>query len=237
MLYRSRKYYFQKKLINDKKYSLNQSIQLIKNITTVYPESKFNFDQSINITCYLSKTILSKINASKFKLYANLPYTTGKTMSIAVIKPIEAENKILTLAPNIKIYNEIELINNLENKLIDFDILYVPKERSKNFTKYKKILDSKGIILSDVYKTLFESKNFNTLLSELNPFLNKYSMDKGGTIQGIIGKSTFSLNHLHANLSSLLNLIKTHEIVGNFIKKITINSTMSPSIKLDLTQI
>lgn len=232
---RSKQYCAQKKLIGAKTYSLKDSIKLIETIKAQYSKHKFN--QSLEITFSFSKTVLTKINAAKFKIYTNLPCDNGKRLSIAILKPDSVAHSTLNMLENINIYNKNELINMLEHKQINFDILYVPKETLKDLNRYKKTLESKSIFLNEITGTVIENNKFQNFLSDIKPYLSKYSMDKYGTLTGVIGKSSFSSENLFSNLLYMINLIKKHEIIGNFIKNISLSLTMSPSIKLDLTQI
>ncbi len=235
MLARSKKYYFQKKIIGiNNEYNLLNSIKILKNINTNYEDAKYNFDQSIDLTIYFSKSILSKINASKFKIYTSLPYSIGKNISIAIIIPKHIDVSLLNLPSNVSFYKIEEILQKLEKKIIDFDILYASKDNIKSLMKYKKILENKGVMPSETLNTLIETENFENFLNKLNTNTNKYSMDKSGTLNFKIGKISFPIENLHENSLHIINLIKSNEIIGKYIKNLRISSTMSPSIKLSL---
>lgn len=238
MRFKSKKYYFQKKLIGiNKEYSLIHSLELLKHINLDYPTVKYNFDQSIDLTISFSNSILTKINPSKFKIYTTLPYSIGKNISIAILCPTPLIANFLNMPFNIKLYTINELIEKLEKKIIDFDILYTSKEFLKILVKYKKILESKGVMPSETLKTVIEPNNFESFISTLTPHTNKYSMNKSGILNIQVGKISFPIEHIHINTMHIINLIKSDEIIGNYAKNLTISSTMSPSIKLNLSNL
>ena len=64
----------------------------------------------------------------------------------------------------------------------------------------------------------------------------EYRVDKNGIIHAPIGKASYPVEHLHANFAALLNALmkaKPAAAKGKYVKKITITSTMGPSLQVD----
>ena len=64
----------------------------------------------------------------------------------------------------------------------------------------------------------------------------EYRTDSFGIIHGIIGKVSFSEEDLLANLDAFVNQIiriKPATVKGDYIKSISISSTMGPGIKIE----
>jgi large subunit ribosomal protein L1 len=64
----------------------------------------------------------------------------------------------------------------------------------------------------------------------------RYRTDKAGIIHCSIGKVDFEVDALQENLSTLLadlNKLKPSSAKGQFLKKMTVSSTMGPGISID----
>ena len=64
----------------------------------------------------------------------------------------------------------------------------------------------------------------------------EYRTDRYGNVHVSVGKASFDTEGLRANLATLLeeiNRAKPASAKGRYIKKLTVSSTMGPSIKID----
>lgn len=196
--------------VRSRRYKLARS-QVDRTIT--YP-----LDQAIEL---LKRTSISRFDGavtahlnlteSGFAKEVAFPHSTGKTLKVAVA-------------------NE-DLIKKIEQKKIDFDILLATPEIMPKITKVAKILGPMGLMPNP--------KN-NTITQE--PEKRKKELESGKTqIKGeskaplmhvVIGKTSSSDQHLKENLLAL-----TDAIASKNIKKLTLASTMSPGIKVDLASL
>ena len=68
----------------------------------------------------------------------------------------------------------------------------------------------------------------------------EFKMDKTGALAILIGKRSFSMDQLKENAQTALSAVvssKPNGFKGKFIKSIHLSSTMSPSIKIDLSEL
>jgi large subunit ribosomal protein L1 len=66
----------------------------------------------------------------------------------------------------------------------------------------------------------------------------EYRVDKNGIVHAPIGKASFPVAHLHANFAALVSALvkaKPAAAKGKYLRKITITSTMGPSLLMDVT--
>jgi Ribosomal protein L1 len=64
----------------------------------------------------------------------------------------------------------------------------------------------------------------------------EYRVEKAGIIHAPIGKASFTEEQLHANFATLLSALvkaKPAAAKGRYLKKISVTSTMGPSIEMD----
>ena len=65
----------------------------------------------------------------------------------------------------------------------------------------------------------------------------EYRVDKNGIIHGPIGKASYPVENLHANFAALLAaLIKAKPAAskGKYVKRVSVSSTMGPSVVVDV---
>ena len=68
----------------------------------------------------------------------------------------------------------------------------------------------------------------------------EYRAEKGGIVHAGIGKASFSAEDIEKNLRSFVEAImKTRPtgIKGSYVKKISLSSTMGPSVKIDVADL
>jgi large subunit ribosomal protein L1 len=65
----------------------------------------------------------------------------------------------------------------------------------------------------------------------------EYRTDKGGNIHAGVGKISFDENKLHENISTFVDQVRAAKpagVKGNYIKSITLCSTMSPGVAVSM---
>ena len=68
----------------------------------------------------------------------------------------------------------------------------------------------------------------------------RYRNDKSGIVHATIGKVNFATEQLHENLAAFLRALKKNKpsaSKGQFLKKVSISTTMGPGLMVDLSSI
>ena len=87
-----------------------------------------------------------------------------------------------------------------------------------------------GTVTTDVAKAVHEIKNGKV----------EYRVDKFGNIQAAVGKISFADDQLIENIKTItatMIRIKPQTVKGIYVENVTISSTMSPGIRIDLETI
>jgi large subunit ribosomal protein L1 len=87
-----------------------------------------------------------------------------------------------------------------------------------------------GTVTNDVAKAVREAKSGRV----------EFRVDKAGNIHASVGKVSFENEKLIENIKTLLSTIiklRPPSVKGQYIKNITISSTMGPGIKIDKNSI
>jgi large subunit ribosomal protein L1 len=86
-----------------------------------------------------------------------------------------------------------------------------------------------GTVTMDVGRVVRESKGGRV----------EFRTDKSGVLHGPVGKISFEADKLAENLGAFVDAIvraKPTGAKGQYLRSITVTSTMGPGLKLDLTQ-
>lgn len=162
-----------------------------------------------------------------------LPHGTGQKVRIAAFVPDdlvkEAKDAGAVIAGN------DDLIKQIEEGKIDFDIAVAVPEMMKSLGKIAKTLGQKGLMPNPKAGTI--TPNVARTIEELKKGRIECKMDKQGIIHAIFGKVSFGGDKLQQNLEALMHAIneaKPTGIKGAYIASVTIAPTMGPSLTVNL---
>ena len=98
------------------------------------------------------------------------------------------------------------------------------------------LLGPRGLMPSP--KTGTVGVNVKEILAELKAGKITYRVDKGSNVQALVGKISFTAEALEENIQALIRSVvkaKPQTSKGTYIKSITISSTMSPGLPVELS--
>ena len=205
-----------------------------------------NFEEAINI---LKETATAKFVES-VELHANLnidpkyadqqlrttvtlPHGIGKKVSVAVLT--NEENFEEAKSAGADIVGNDELIAQINEGQIDFDLLVATPNMMPKLAKLGRILGPKGLMPSPKSGTV--TSTLETTLTEFKKGKFEYKADKTGIVHVNFGKSDFTNIQLIENLAALYKSIEQNRpsgVKGKYFKNLFICTTMGSSIKLDL---
>ena len=213
------------KVEKSKLYSKEEAVKLVKETST----SKF--DGSIEIAMRLN--LDTKKADQQLRGAIVLPKGTGKTNRVLVVargpKATEAKEAGADFVGDTDILEKIEKENWFE-----FDTMIATPDMMPLLGKLGKVLGPKGLMPNP--KTGTVTMDIKKAVEEVKAGRVEYRTDSFGIIHGIIGKVSFSEEDLLANLDAFVNQIiriKPATVKGDYIKSISVSSTMGPGIKIE----
>ena len=213
----------------NKTYSIEEAVKLVK------ATSNAKFDSTIEVAMNLNLDV--KKADQQLRGAVVLPYGTGKTKKILVLA--KGEQATSAKQAGADYVGDTDLIAKIEQEnWFDYDVIIATPEMMPALGKIGKLLGPKGLmpnpktgtVTTDVAKAVEETKK-----GKVN-----YRTDSFGNIHGIIGKASFENEKLIENLKTFVDVIlksKPATVKGNYVKNISISSTMGPGIKLDLNSL
>ena len=209
-----------------KSYSIEEAIKLVK------ATSNAKFDSTLEVAMNLNLDV--KKADQQLRGSVVLPNGTGKAKKILVLaKGDQAKAGTNAGADYV---GDIDMITKIEKEnWFDFDVIIATPEMMPALGKIGKLLGPKGLMPNP--KTGTVTTDVAKAVEEVKKGKVDYRTDSYGNIHGIFGKASFDDDKLIENLTTFVNVIlkaKPSTIKGNYVKNISISSTMGPGIKIAL---
>ena len=215
------------KIDRTKMYSKEEAVKLVKETSTS------SFDGSIEVAIRLN--LDTKKADQQLRGAIVLPKGTGKNLRVLVIargpKVQEARDAGADYVGDTDMLEKIEKEN-----WFDFDTMVATPDMMPLLGKLGRVLGPKGLMPNP--KTGTVTMDVAKAVEEVKAGKVEYRTDSFGNVHGVIGKASFSEEDLLANLDAFVAQIlrvKPATLKGDYVKNISIASTMGPGIKIENT--
>lgn len=226
MAKRSKKYQEALKLIEaDKFYSPKEAIELVKKTNVT------KFDSTVEVSFKLG--VNPKYADQQVRGAMVLPHGTGKSKTVLVFakgpKVAEAE------AAGADYVGGEEYVAKIQGGWTDFDVCVATPDMMGMVGRLGKILGPKGLMPNPKVGTV--TMDVTRAVNEIKAGKIEYRTDKAGNVQAPIGKVSFTDEQLLANYIALVETlvkVKPSGAKGQYMKTITLSTTMGPGVKVDV---
>jgi large subunit ribosomal protein L1 len=160
-----------------------------------------------------------------------LPHGTGRTQRVLVITQGAKEKEALDAGADF--VGGKEILEKVKGGWFDFDVIVATPDMMAELGKLGKLLGPKGLMPNP--KTGTVTMDVANAVNEIKKGKVTYRVDKEGNIHVIIGKKSFQDQALLENFKAVYDvLLKARPAVvkGNYVKNITLSTTMGPGIKV-----
>ena len=163
----------------------------------------------------------------------NLPHGTGKTVRVAVFakgdKAKEAEEA------GADVVGAEDLVARIQNEnWLDFDAVVATPDMMGLVGRIGRLLGPRGLMPNPKVGTVtFE---VGKAVRELKGGRVEFRVEKAGIVHARVGKISFGSTKLRENawtMIELLQKLKPSSAKGQYMKSVTVSTTMSPGIKID----
>ena len=213
------------KMEKGKVYSKEEAVKLVKMTSTS------SFDGSVEIAIRLN--LDTKKADQQLRGAIVLPKGTGKTKKVLVVargpKAQEARDAGADFVGDVDVLEKSEKEN-----WFDFDTMIATPDMMPLLGKLGRVLGPKGLMPNP--KTGTVTMDIKKAVEEVKAGRVEYRTDTFGNIHSVIGKVSFSEEDLLANLDAFVSQIlriRPATVKGDYIKNISISSTMGPGIKIE----
>ena len=213
------------KLEKNKVYSKEEAIKLVKET------SISSFDASVEVAMRLN--LDTKKADQQLRGAIVLPKGTGKTNRVLVIAKGDKANQAREAGADY--VGDVDMLEKIEkDNWFDFDTMIATPDMMPLLGKLGKILGPKGLMPNP--KTGTVTVDVAKAVNEVKAGRVEYRTDSFGNIHGVIGKTSFSDEDLLLNLNAFVSHIiklRPASVKGDYVKNISISSTMGPGIKVE----
>jgi len=226
---RGKAYVKAKERIEEREYVLSEAITLLKEIKA----SKF--DESVDVSVRLS--VDPKYPEQMVRGTVVLPYGTGKVKRVLVIAAGEKQKEASEAGADFVGGDEIVEKIQKEN-WFDYDVVISTPDMMKSVGKLGKALGTKGLMPSPKSGTV--TFNIKDTVAEIKKGRVEFRVDKSGIINSSIAKTSFDAEKIVENSKAFITAIlkaRPATLKGKYVKSVFISSTMSPSIKINISEL
>lgn len=223
---RSKRYLESLKHIDiNKKYELEDALKHLKSFKTA------KFDESVEVVIKLG--IDAKQSDQLVRGAISLPKGIGKSLKVIVFAV--GEKATIARDAGAEEVGAEDLVKKVEGGWGDFDVAISTPDMMRIVGKLGKVLGPQGKMPSPKSGTVTD--DVETAVREFKAGKIEFRNDAGGNVHAIAGKLSFSVADLADNINTfikhILNL-RPSAAKGVYLEKITLSSTMSPSVMLQI---
>ncbi|MEC7838421.1 MAG: 50S ribosomal protein L1 [Chlamydiota bacterium] len=212
---------------SQKEYTLQEAIEVLKKCPAV------KFDQSVEIS--LKVGVDPRRSDQLVRGTVTLPNGTGKTLRILVFTQGEKVEEALKAGADYA-GNE-ELFEKVSSGWTDFDAVVATPDMMRDVGKLGKVLGPRGLMPTPKAGTV--TTDVEKAVTELKSGKVEFKLDRHGVINNIVGKLSFDADKIVENIKDFLHAIikaKPAAAKGQYLRSLSLSSTMGPGLKIDLRQ-
>ena len=220
-----KKYIEAAKLVEKTKlYESSEAIALVKKSASA------KFDETVEV--HIRTGCDSRHADQQIRGAVVLPNGTGKTVKVLVfakgIKLDEAQ------AAGADFVGGDELVPKIQNEgWLDFDVVVATPDMMGVVGRLGKVLGPKGLMPNPKAGTV--TMDVTKAINDIKAGKIEYRLDKANIIHVPLGKASFSQEQLEQNYGALMDAIakaKPSTVKGQYLKSITLATTMGPGVKV-----
>jgi len=226
----SKKYQEVLKLVDrSRAYLAEEAIELVQKI------SFSDFDASVDL--HLRMNLDPRKADEQVRGMVLLPNGSGKAVRILVFA--EGEAAKIAQEAGVDYVGSDDLVQKIQAGWFEFDVAMAIPQMMRKVGRLGKVLGPRGLMPNPKTGTVVQAEDLPRAITEARQGRVQYRLDKTGNIHLSIGKTSFSKEQLMSNLAAVMEAIvraKPSGAKGQYIRRITLTSTMGPGVKLDINQ-
>ena len=205
-------------------YSLSEAFSLLKECSSV------KFSEAIDVSIRLG--VDARKNDQLVRGSTALPHGLGKQVKVAVFT--QGDQVAVAEAAGADIVGLQDLVEEAKQGNFNYDAVVASPDVMPVVGSIGQILGPRGLMPNPKDGTV--SKDIAETVRSIKAGRAKYRVDRAGILHCSIGSLTFSSQQLEDNFNALLSDViraKPASAKGQYLKKVSVSSTMGPGLTLD----
>lgn len=204
-------------------YELPEAVGKVKEMSSV------NFDATVDIALKLG--VDPRHADQVVRGTVMLPHGTGRTVSVLVVcKDVKADE---ARAAGADFVGFEDIIEKIQNGWTGVDVVIATPDVMGPLGRVARILGPRGLMPNPKSGTV--TMDVAKAVKEVKAGKIEFRVDKAGNIHAPVGKVSFEVEQLAANITSFIREVvrlKPSAAKGQYLKGIALSSTMSPSVSV-----
>jgi large subunit ribosomal protein L1 len=201
-----------------------EALELVKSLASA------NFDETVELVVRLG---VDPRKADQIvRGTVALPSGTGKDVRVAVFAAGEAATAAREAGADL--VGSDDLFAQIEGGMLDFDLTIATPDLMPLVGRLGRVLGPRGLMPNP--KTGTVTPDVARAVSEFKGGKVEYRTDRYGNVHVPIGKASFASTALLDNFRAVideLNRAKPASAKGRYVRRVTVNSTMGPGVRID----
>lgn len=212
------------KVDTNKEYEINEAVALLQELATV------KFNESVDVSVNLG--VDSRRSDQNVRGATVLPHGTGREVRVAVFT--QGANAEAAKEAGADIVGMDDLAAQVKAGEMNFDVVIASPDAMRVVGQLGQILGPRGLMPNPKVGTV--TPDVAGAVKNAKAGQVRYRNDKNGIIHTTIGKASFSAEQIKENLEALLVALKKAKPAaakGQFLKKVSLSTTMGAGVKID----
>jgi large subunit ribosomal protein L1 len=216
------------KVDRSQRYPLEEGVRLAKDT------ARAKFDETVEMAVRLG--VDPRQADQNVRGTVSLPHGMGKTVRVLAFAKGEKEKEAQEAGADF--VGADDLIKKITEGWLDFDKTVATPDMMATVGRIGKILGPRGLMPNP--KTGTVTLDIGKAVKEIKAGKLEFRVDKAGIVHVPVGKASFRPEQLSDNAKAVLMSIlraKPASAKGNYVRGVTVSTTMGPGIKIDLSQV
>jgi large subunit ribosomal protein L1 len=216
------------KVDRNQRYLLEEGLRLAKET------ARAKFDETVEMAVRLG--VDPRQADQNVRGTVTLPHGMGKTVRVLAFAKGEKEKEAQDAGADF--VGGDDLIKKITDGWLDFDKAVATPDMMGAVGRIGKILGPRGLMPNP--KTGTVTPDIGKAVKEIKAGKLEFRVDKAGIVHAPVGKASFNSEQLIDNARAVLTSIlraKPASAKGNYLRGVTISTTMGPGVKIDLSQV
>jgi large subunit ribosomal protein L1 len=207
-----------------KRYGLDEAAALVKKCATA------KFDETVELAVRLG--VNPKHADQMVRGALVLPHGTGQKVRVLVFA--KGEKAKDAEGAGADVVGADELVQKVNDGFLDFDRVIATPDMMGQVGKLGRVLGPRGLMPNPKVGTV--TMDVASAVREAKGGKIEYRTEKAGVVQARIGKASFAADAIRDNAKALITALvraKPASAKGQYLKSITLSSTMGPGVRID----
>ncbi len=211
----------------DKEYSVREAIALAKETSIT------KFDSTVEV--HMRTALDPRQSDQQVRDVVVLPHGLGKTVRVLVFAQGEGAAAARSAGADL-VADDDESLKKIEGGALDFDVAIATPDTMGKVGRLGRVLGPRGLMPNPKAGTVVNADDLPRAIKEAKAGRVEFRLDKTANIHVSVGKVSFTVDQLFDNFSALMDAVhkaRPAGAKGEYIKRITLATTMGPGVKIN----